>query len=209
MQTLLQSAIVRRDYSESHKAKEYQAAFEKTGDRRYQELAQACRALARGHKVISASKAMQQAGIKQDGSPVIAIANASAKWVWFEYDAETSNDSPCAAFVSDFRERARWRERSTRATRGSTFSFDRTFFPVRPTNKLIARVPVVPPKYLPRGKLENYQILWEANWQAAPIDPYLLRRISHDFYVIVAEWDLTEIERLVVDMAGFTTRGND
>jgi hypothetical protein len=49
----------------------------------------------------------------------------------------------------------------------------------------------------PRRGLENYNVLWEAVWQPAPpVDPMLLRRIGEaDLWVVVAAWELTEVER--------------
>ncbi len=43
----------------------------------------------------------------------------------------------------------------------------------------------------------NYHILWEAEWtKIVPRDPYLLRRIGQaDLWLVVAAWNLTEVER--------------
>jgi hypothetical protein len=32
----------------------------------------------------------------------------------------------------------------------------------------------------------------------APVDPMLLKKINDNFYVVVAQWDLTELERSVL-----------
>jgi hypothetical protein len=62
-----------------------------------------------------------------------------------------------------------------------------------------AVVPHIPPGLRPDA-LERYNILWEADWQRMqPIDPALLRHLRGDLFVVVATWDLTELERAVLD----------
>jgi hypothetical protein len=68
-----------------------------------------------------------------------------------------------------------------------------------------ALVPMVPPDVLGNRNLNTHWILWEVEAWADRIigaradrDPYLLRRISRDLYAVVGEWDLTELERAVM-----------
>lgn len=68
-----------------------------------------------------------------------------------------------------------------------------------------ALVPMIPPKVEIKSALSNYFILWEVEaWSdtqigARPdIDPYLLRRINSTLFAVVAEWDLTELERSIM-----------
>lgn len=62
-----------------------------------------------------------------------------------------------------------------------------------------AMVPPVPPALRPADKLGNYHILWEAEWKREPPkDPALLKHIGGDLYVVLAVWDLTELERCVL-----------
>lgn len=69
-----------------------------------------------------------------------------------------------------------------------------------------AIVPSVPPALRPRHHLRNYFILWEAEWvkpmgvPVAPRDPALLQRIMGDLFVVLAVWDLTDLERAVLGM---------
>ena len=60
-----------------------------------------------------------------------------------------------------------------------------------------AQVPPVPLHLKPKRGLASYFILWEATWQPEPArDPYLLRRIGRaDLWVVLAHWELTEVER--------------
>ncbi len=67
-------------------------------------------------------------------------------------------------------------------------------------------VPVVPPKHRPAraSTLDSCLVLWEAqNWTwrsvpAPPGDPALLRHVGGDIYAVIATWDLTDLERLVL-----------
>lgn len=66
-----------------------------------------------------------------------------------------------------------------------------------------AIVPSIPPHLRPAGDLSKYHLLFEADWHAAPGDPLLLERIHGTLYAVLAQWDLTEVERAVLNI----TRG--
>jgi hypothetical protein len=68
-----------------------------------------------------------------------------------------------------------------------------------------ALVPIVPPKHRPaRGALENFVVLWEVDdwtWRrvpAPPGDPALLQHVGGDIYAVLATWDLSPLEQLVL-----------
>jgi len=52
----------------------------------------------------------------------------------------------------------------------------------------------------PKTKLEGFHTLWEVEtWTLEPPrDPVLLRRLGGDLYVVLAVWDLTDLERAVL-----------
>jgi len=66
-------------------------------------------------------------------------------------------------------------------------------------------VPPIPFHLRPNGDAEKFFILWEVEkWETiasktAPGDPLLLERIAHPIYVVVAQWDLTELEKRIVE----------
>ncbi len=67
----------------------------------------------------------------------------------------------------------------------------------RPTASAI--VPLIPPQFRPPSKLEHFHVLWEAEWAAAaPHDPLLLRHLGGALYAVLAQWDLTPLERAVL-----------
>ncbi|HEY0545292.1 MAG TPA: hypothetical protein VGC91_07960 [Pyrinomonadaceae bacterium] len=67
-------------------------------------------------------------------------------------------------------------------------------------------VPLIPFHLRPKDDLSKYFILWDvAEWREvyypprAPHDPLLLERIAHPIYVVVAQWDLTELEQRILE----------
>jgi len=66
------------------------------------------------------------------------------------------------------------------------------------TGRRVADVPLIPVHLRPKKALDKYHVLWEADWNQYPVDPYLLRRFGEDAWLVVAAWDLTPIERAVM-----------
>ena len=93
---------------------------------------------------------------------------------------------------------------NTLSWRAGTFAFPITSFPLDWRGKErngqshhVAQVPIIPLHLRPKRGIENYHVLWEAEWRPIPArDPYLLRRIGKaDLWLVVAQWDLTEVEK--------------
>jgi hypothetical protein len=66
-----------------------------------------------------------------------------------------------------------------------------------------AMVPHVPPALRPIHSLDGYATLFEVEEWApdptAPADPALLKHIGGDLYAVLAVWDLSELERSVLN----------
>lgn len=145
------------------------------------EIQRAYKMLARGRTVIQAIKSIESAGLGDDRRPKLAIARADADVCMWR------SEQGGGRFVSG----AHWREPRTRTKTfrvkipGVSYTF--------PDGKAI--VPLIPIHLRPKRGLANYHIFWEADWQYVPKDPYLLRRIGGDMWLVVAAWDLTEVER--------------
>jgi hypothetical protein len=134
--------------------------------------------------VISVHDAIRRAGVDQFGRPRLAIMRADQQTVFC--NAWTSRT---VTFTNENNSRAgAWH-----------FEID---WPDRPTCREIplrAQLPRIPPQHRPaQGTLSNYHLLWEADWTAIPRDPYLLKRIGKDAWVVLAAWDLTEVELSVL-----------
>ncbi len=159
-------------YQEYKKHQHYSAPIDQEIQRTYKVLAQ-------GRTVIQAIKSIEVAGLGPDKMPLLAIAKATAKVCYWR------THTGYGVFSSD----ERW-------ARAKSKQFSAKIAAVtsgHPEGRAV--VPLVPIHLRPKRGLENYHILWEADWQAIPKDPYLLRRIGGDMWLVVAAWDLTEVER--------------
>lgn len=158
-------------------------------------LARGYRALAQGKQLIRLPEALAAAGQHENGYPKLAAIRADAEF--------------CYVFVS--REGGGWfTDRPWvygHETRHMLRFPDGTFPPGKElgqwANNLRAIVPLIPPANRPAHSLANYVLLWEATWEQAPRpprDPALLRQLAQDIYVVLATWELTDLERLVLGM---------
>lgn len=153
--------------------------------------------LANGKTVIRAIESIKNAGLDREFLPKLALAPATAKACHLRRE---KNGSMIMCPQGDF-----WRERKNQLRfANETFVFPAESFPMawdgkrrdtRSEHKAI--LPIVPVHLRPKRGLENYHVLWEAEWhRIPPKDPYLLRRIGKaDLWLVVAAWDLTEVER--------------
>lgn len=144
------------------------------------QIEQVYRQIARGKKVIQAIASITRAGMNAKGQPVLAICRADAKLCL----AHTNRD--VVAFVDE----DKWGYSKGIEVRlpGMTYM----------TPNCRARLPLIPVHLRPKAALSNYHILWEADWEDVPRDPMLLRRMGGDLWLVLAAWDLTEIERAVL-----------
>ena len=155
------------------------------------------RALAQGKHVINGAEAIAQGGVGADGLPCLALVRADAERCFVRYHRSGAVDFG-----------ANNRAFAYRVQRSLIRHFAPGTLPVwvpLPTLSWTwiregeARVPMVPPRLRPAHALSNYFILWEATWtRLAPKDPALLKDIGGGLYVVLAIWDLTELERMVL-----------
>jgi hypothetical protein len=168
-------------------------------------------ALAKGTKLIDLDEVMANCPLDHKSRPKLAIARHDRKQVKFEWESFTSR----ARFHTDF-ERAgeAWnplesltvrvnmgREHTRRTADGRGAKVEG-----------YALVPMIPLDVRPKaGVPENAYILWEVEeWSDRRLDvtpdtdPYLLKHITGSLYAVIAEWELTELEKSV--MRGRITR---
>lgn len=148
-------------------------------DRRDWEIERIYRQIAKGKKVISAFNAIRDAGVDELGRPRLAIMRADQPIVRCTacYSDEVIFYNGRASRARDWHFAIPW---AGRARRGESY--------------LQARLPRIPPQHRPAKDLYNYHLLWEADWTDVPSDPMLLKRISQDAWIVLAAWDLTEVE---------------
>lgn len=150
------------------------------------EIQRTYRAIAQGRLVIKALASIVEAGLGDDGLPKLAIARADAEAAFLQLQADGA---------ARFQIKQWTREVETRCY----IDLPRGSFAGAKTRGARAVAPLIPIEYRPRRGLENYHLLWEADWKEIPVDPLLLRRIGQaDLWIILAAWDLTDVERAVL-----------
>jgi hypothetical protein len=173
-------------------------------------IADGYKVLAKGGRLIDVNEALKAGGLNLAGIPKLAFARAHVESVAWRPNAYTSKqwdrkrswsvntsgiadggglyDYGRSQGFMDYRtvidDRAMW------AVPKGTFRADKV-----QAKDFRAMVPHVPLPHRPKHNLDNYFILFEANWHPEPPrDPYLLRPITGALMEIVAEWDLTDLE---------------
>ncbi len=163
--------------------------------------------LSQGNQVIDIYQSMKIAGKNEFDQPRLAIIRADRKRVVFQKRADGAgafwshdvgrygpSSNPQVAIPKE--------TFNPWATRMVKNEWSKSPYEYREmiNRVLSAPVPIIPAEYRPDGQLHRYFIMWEVDkWEnAPPRDPYLLRRISANIFVVLAAWDLTELERAVM-----------
>jgi hypothetical protein len=173
-----------REYREilNTKRKDYIQEIELTKKCYYQ--------LSKGRAIINIFEAFKTAGYNANNEPRLAFAPAKSKIVFFKQSTyEARNGYGILQETS-----------STYSSKDFLRLSDGTF----PTLKLdsdrmlSSKVPLIPPKHLPKS-LTNCYLLWEVqDWKVVTKDPILLKKISNSLYAVIATWNLTKLERLII-----------
>ena len=153
--------------------------------------------LRKGKVIIRALESIKQAGLNREFLPKLALTVATAKKCHLvRYRNGEFRMSPNDGTSRSKKHNLNFRQ--------NTFVFPVDSFPMSYDGKHrvhrsehTAQAPMIPSHLRPQRGLANYHILWEAEWEPLPpTDPYLLRRIGNaDLWLVVAHWDLTEVER--------------
>lgn len=161
----------------------------------------AFRAIARGQVVIQAAESIRKAGWGADGFPKLAMTRANA-----ERCVVSCSSSGTAIAFHDASSRAgyvRARYRVENMPPRENTPYEQPAWSSRrwAVERAEALVPLIPLPHRPQHNLRNYWILWEAVWQPAraPRDPLLLRHLEGDLWLVLAAWDLTDVERAVIE----------
>jgi hypothetical protein len=148
-----------------------------------QEIAAVYKRLAQRRTVIRALESIRAAGVDERGYPRLAIARADETRISVRVGQNTTEWE----FTPGYPIRA--------ASRVVTVSGVPA---AKESRRITSAVPLVPVHVRPKRGLQNYHVLFEADWIAYPIDPYLLRRFGSDAWLVVAAWDLSPVERAVM-----------
>lgn len=165
------------------------------------EITRAYQLISQGKMVIDARRSITEAGLGDDGRPKLAICPATAKVCFLEMLG--GNDSAANRKMAWRFSAHQWPRTPSQyisvptPVRSPLFdarvSWNRDVLVSSVAAK--AQVPIIPARHRPKAP-QHYHILWEADWVGVPVDPLLLRRIGKsDMWLVVAAWDLTEVER--------------
>ncbi len=187
------------------KYKEYLEATKTRKEGYLHDLKKVYKALKDGKKVLDIYTAFKDTGVDEDGNPKLAISRADQKESYFH------KEQGGAGLFNEGRLRNE-RVVDVRLP-GDTFDTwpltrrtpERSWRSILRQN-LVTNVPLVPAHLLPPGHLKNYYLLWEVDeWKdaeetstAAVGDPFLLRRINSNTFIVFAAWDLTDVEKIVM-----------
>jgi hypothetical protein len=135
-------------------------------------------------RIINIVDAFRQTGLNEQGQPRLAIAQGD--WT----DVHCSNKSHYRGYYSTaFSSRSVWRY-----VAGDIF-LPKDALNIKSSLGLKSAVPHIPTNIRPKFKLSNYHILFEVkNWEEYPVDPFLLKRVTGNLFIVLAEWELTELE---------------
>lgn len=179
---------------------EYRNSVRQRHNAEDEQIMRGYRALANGRQVIDICATLRKGGMTTippkwaSAQPIwvprLALMRADQAWCWLN----TNQDGGV-----EYHNTGSPRHNERR----NYFRFSRLFTPLEGTDRswwnAKAMVPPVPPGLRPHDKIGNYHILWEAEWKREPPkDPALLKHIGGDLYVVLAVWELTELERTVL-----------
>jgi hypothetical protein len=175
------------------KLDEYERAIRADRNAEDQAIAQAYRAAARGLPIISLPRTVAAGGFHDNGLPRIAVIGAEA------VECHARWDGSAVVFTDE-----EWR-----ANRGALVGQHSVRVQLagdelpaqRHWHRGRTMVPLIPPRFRPRPRnLRHCHIMWEVEeWtMVPPRDPALLRHLRGDLWAVLAIWDLTDLERLVL-----------
>lgn len=154
------------------------------------------KAMSQGKRVLTLSEVFSKCPYDDNELPQLAIARADWKWVHFRASGSEAIFSSYSSLYN--------------CLKADKLELPSSFFPAEVTNThwrrtnskpdypVKAMVPAVPAHLCP-DRLDKYYVLWEAEWDTTPpVDPILLRRLNVHTFSVVAEWNLTPLERSVL-----------
>lgn len=169
--------------------------------------------LSQGRKVIDIFEVFKKSGTRENGDTYLGLARADWKKVVFHKQAmgagtftnteiNWSSTFPAGSVDLPGTTFPTW---ATDEVPADATDWQKAH-PTIARRSLQTKVPIIPVHILPEGKLDNYYILFEVvegAWTELPTppvgaDPYLLKRINSNCFVVLAEWDVTDIEQAVM-----------
>jgi hypothetical protein len=178
----------------------YRQQLKRRANQEYELAAKAYEMMTEGYPLLNLTEVFAQTGLGEDGRPRLAIARADRE------EVEVSVNPRVEQIIFSSLKRSSWFDYGDYV--GSLLV--RVPYYLAPGAKLIrgfALVPMIPAdvRATVKGQDKDHFVLWEVEQWAdrsqtsiAPYDPYLIKHVAGDLYAVVAEWDLTELERAIM-----------
>ena len=166
------------------------------------------RAMAKGQRILNVANAIRGAGLcKEKRLPVLALARANWQYCYLKQERNRLCFSADNWISTTWSGQRIFREpKKVNPFRMDLLGAELTNEEWRKQQGLPAMnnqravVPAIPAYLRPAGNLEDYHVLFEAKWEkCAPPDPILLKHISGHMYSVLAQWDLTDVEKAVLE----------
>lgn len=192
------------------KLKAYRSNIHKDTEQVYAECAEAYEALAAGTPLIELTTAIREGGFDDKMRPRIAVGPADRSEVRFTWSGNETSALFDAAFKTSHRGSPRLRRRINMGRQhGQVRNWKDGNGQIQTYVSTVdgyALIPMVPADVRPAtGQLRDWYVLWEVQEWAdkphtapPPRDPYLIKHIGGDLYAVLAEWDLTDLERAIM-----------
>lgn len=178
---------------------EYKRGIKDRQDAETKQIMDGYKALANGHQVIDIVATIKAGGATEHAArrgaallPNLAVMRADQRWC----HVSTDTDGKVVFYNRGDSPKGNERRNVVRLPAG-TIPVNTQYISM--WSGWRSMVPPVPPGLMPKFGLGNYHVLYEAEWEnIAPKDPALLKHIGGDLFVVLAVWDLTELERTVL-----------
>jgi len=202
MKSVLEQSAISLSIPEARaKVAEYVRAVRERHNAEDMAILRGYRALARGHQVIDLPNVISRGGVfEETGLPRLAVATSNHEFV----HVERSRDGG-VTFQPEQWINPRRRKDVYRCPVGTLpdMAYPNHLGWGLWGGRQRAMVPHVPPALRPVHSLDGYATLFEVDEWApdptAPVDPALLKHIGGDLYAVLATWDLSELERSVLN----------
>lgn len=181
------------------KLEAYREALRRRADEEYEAAVRGYEALAEGAALIDIAVAFRDVELDHKARPRLAIGRADREQVEFTWVGDRMHFDTRAGFTGQRNETL-----ETMVDRQGGFPGDE-YTGARWELRGYALVPMIPADVRPPGNRRKWHVLWEVEeWADRPVvalpdrDPLLLQHLTGTLYVVLAEWDLTDLERAVM-----------
>jgi hypothetical protein len=156
-----------------------------------------------GDKLIELSSAIHRGGYHPNGLPRLAVARAGSRVCWAAMRSMVTGSVVHSVEICY----ADWQNAATQHVVGVRPHTVTVQLPL--STQVWAQgttmVPPIPPRFRPKRALIGpdlgaYHVLWEVEqWTMTPSrDPALIQHVAGDVWKVLAEWDLTPLERAAI-----------